>query len=358
MKSILYLFSFVGMFSISESSIAQESAQISLTITYEGKALCDWDITVKHGDVVLAKGITDKSGYVKFDQTTIIAKDVDVYGYKKTANGEKKWDMKGYVKLDDNYYAHIKMETVVDEAVKGSGLPKSMLLDAWGLTSLNCDGSVTTPVKEENSTTSNNTGSHDDATEEPMDPNMGLKQQKTGYENQINSLDKRISKKETALAENRSKGILSPMDEKIEQLEIDELKIKKEERTVGLERINKSIDNKISESEKSDYLKKEKDLREQARAKDDERRDLLKQKKDAERDAKNNGDQSSAGEKMDKAGLKMKIKFYQSEINTQTKAAERLREKGKIEEAEKKEKNVEEYKVKLAEAEAKLAAMQ
>lgn len=137
------LFAIISIFltGVFGSLNAQEEAAVSLKITYNGKAVCGHEVTIKAGDVSLAKGVTNDNGEVKFKSALLPSHDVDVYGYKKTANGEKKWELKGYVKLNEAYHADITMETYINQMAKDSGMPESMLIGAWGL-NVNCDGSV------------------------------------------------------------------------------------------------------------------------------------------------------------------------------------------------------------------------
>lgn len=108
------------------------ATDIKLTITYNGAGVAGNDITVKVGDAVLGKGRTDKEGNVTVSAPASFPRNIDVYGYVATPNGEKKWDLKGWVVLDDNNYSHIKMEEVLAE-MGGMGMPTSMIAEAWGL---------------------------------------------------------------------------------------------------------------------------------------------------------------------------------------------------------------------------------
>ncbi len=137
----LIVFTCLALLSLSHKLNAQEEAVVSLKITYNGKAVCGHDVTIKAGNVSLAKGITDEKGEVKFKPVMLPSHSVDVYGYKKTADGEKKWELKGYVTLNDAFHADITMETYINQMAKDSGMPASMLIGAWGL-NVNCDGSV------------------------------------------------------------------------------------------------------------------------------------------------------------------------------------------------------------------------
>lgn len=136
------LFAIIGLLlTVSVRINAQEEAAVSLKITYNGKAVCGHEVTIKAGEIPLGKGITDEKGEVKFKPVMLPSHDIDVYGYKKSANGEKKWELKGYVKLNESFHAAITMETYVNQIAQDSGMPASMLIGAWGI-NINCDGSV------------------------------------------------------------------------------------------------------------------------------------------------------------------------------------------------------------------------
>jgi len=139
MKTILAL----GFLFLATAITAQENINMSLAIVYNGVPVCGHEVTLKAGKTTLGKGTTDKDGNVKFTGVILNVKDVNVYGYKKTKSGEKKWSLEGHVQLNDNYHANIKMEKFIDEAAKDSGMSAGMLAGAWGLTS-NCDGTEET----------------------------------------------------------------------------------------------------------------------------------------------------------------------------------------------------------------------
>jgi hypothetical protein len=108
------------------------AADINLKITYNGAGVAHNDITVKVGDAVLGKGKTDADGNVSIDGPSSFPRNIDVYGHVSTPNGEKNWDLKGWVALDDQNFFHIKMEDVLAE-MGDMGMPTRMIAEAWGL---------------------------------------------------------------------------------------------------------------------------------------------------------------------------------------------------------------------------------
>lgn len=105
---------------------------IKLKITYNGVGVANNDITVKVGDAVLGKGKTDSNGDVSISAPSSFPKSIDLYGHVSTNNGEKNWDLKGWVYLNDDNYSHVKMEEVLEE-MGGMGMPTSLIAEAWGL---------------------------------------------------------------------------------------------------------------------------------------------------------------------------------------------------------------------------------
>jgi len=135
MKNCFSLLSIGFLLLLSYSSRAQD---VSLKISYKGQPVCKYEITIKHGDASLASGKTNDDGEVSFSSVSLLSKSIDVYGYKETSDGEKKFDIKGYVQLDKDNYAHIEMEKVLSEMGGDSGMPLGLIAAAWGLTNLEC----------------------------------------------------------------------------------------------------------------------------------------------------------------------------------------------------------------------------
>lgn len=114
-------------------SFGQSSTKVSLKLTYKGAPLCFWDVTLKHGDVEIGKGKTDDKGFVSFGYVRLISNSVDASGYKKIPNGDKKWDVKGYISLNSDGHADFDFLPLVNESGMGG-----MLETAWGLTLNDC----------------------------------------------------------------------------------------------------------------------------------------------------------------------------------------------------------------------------
>ena len=115
-------------------SFSQKTMNVELKITYRNNPLCNWEVTIKHGDVQIAKGKTDDQGIVKFNNASLLSLSIDAYGYKATSNGDKKWDVKGYITLGENGKANFDFEKLLED----TGMPASMMEAAWGLTLNDC----------------------------------------------------------------------------------------------------------------------------------------------------------------------------------------------------------------------------
>ncbi|MEM0998606.1 MAG: hypothetical protein AAGN35_16225 [Bacteroidota bacterium] len=110
---------------------------VKLKVTYKGAGVANCDVTIKHGDAALGSGRTDSEGKVSIS-ASLLSPRIDVYGKKVCGGVTKTWDVKGWVTLDDDNSAHLKMEEVV-ESMSGSGMPESMLVSAWGLSASGCN---------------------------------------------------------------------------------------------------------------------------------------------------------------------------------------------------------------------------
>jgi hypothetical protein len=132
MKNALLLF----LATLSMSAFAQ--TDVSLKMTYNGNPVCKYEVTIKHGDVAIGQGVTDNNGEVTFSQVMLIASNIDVHAHKQGAASDMSFDMKGYVILDENNHADIKLEDLLKEITSGSGMPESMFAGSWGLNALDC----------------------------------------------------------------------------------------------------------------------------------------------------------------------------------------------------------------------------
>jgi chromosome segregation ATPase len=269
MKSIFtFLFSLLVIAAVGYSQ-DQEPVQISLKITYEDKPLCNWDITIKAGSAVIGKGVTDASGFIKFDPYLIVSKSINVYGYKKSANGDKNWSVEGYVTLDDAYFHHMKMEVYAKEIADGAGFPMSAIADSWGV-NVNCDGTVGTNTSNTTNTTNTTTTTTTPTT--TTDPDQAIKDQKLALENQLADLTKKITALESDI--NQNKATLTPIDLKLKELEKQELELRREECKTAIERTNKSLDKSITTDGLQSYTAKEQEFKLKADALQKQRTEL------------------------------------------------------------------------------------
>lgn len=114
-------------------SLAGSAITVKLKITYNSAPVADCDITVKQGEISLGNGRTDANGDVAIEVSVLAGNAIDVYGFKKLPDGEKKWDVKGYVKLDEDNFYHLQMEVFVKQMAESTGMPEGTIAAMWGL---------------------------------------------------------------------------------------------------------------------------------------------------------------------------------------------------------------------------------
>lgn len=296
--------------------LAQESKKVTMKLTYKGSPLCYWDVTIKHGDMQLKQAKSDENGFVDFGYVSLYSYGVDAYGYKKTANGEKKWEVKGYITLNENGHVDFDFQQLVEETGMGS-----MIESAWGLTLNDCaagSGSSATTNQTTTSTNQSSTTSTTDSktTLEQWDEESaareeerkreqeqreadwesgkttaeGYQNQRTMYQNQIKNIDAKIAKKTEELNE-----VKSDSKEYSEiSYELKDLEIEKQLTQLKLEKVEKEIAKGNVPLEKSDreyYKSKEDELKEQQR--------LLKEKRESGvriNEDQDNGQEVTTGE--------------------------------------------------------------
>jgi hypothetical protein len=243
MKCITLIFSFLLAFTFS----AQKTLDVKLILKYKNSPLCNWDVTIKHGDVAIAKSKSNEKGEVVFKNATILSLSIDAYGYKAFNGGDKKWDVKGYIQLNDQGFAEFDFEPLVKDA----GMPVSMLESAWGLTINDCGGIVaSTPKSEEKSSTSfsNSTTKAEEvkpAEEEEkytvkdmqQDMKQSMDNMKLMHENKISNLTSKIEKK------TKQRDALDSKSKEYSTIsyEIHDLELEKEITKVKLEKVNLQI---------------------------------------------------------------------------------------------------------------------
>jgi len=267
MKKIIALFLLINL-----SITAQKTMNVDLTITYKGAPLCYWDVTLKHGDVAISKGKTDDQGNVKFSNVGLLSLSVDASGIKKTNNGEKKWDVKGYIQLNDQGVGKFDFEPLV----KDTGMPVSMLEAAWGLTLADCakgnisssssNSSASSPTKSESSTNSTQAPPKEEEKEESAadiakSSAETLQNTKAMQESKVSNLTNKIAKKTTE----RSKYTAFTKEHSALSYEIKDLELDKELTQVKLDKTNAMIakgNMPLNKSERESFNQREDAIKE------------------------------------------------------------------------------------------------
>jgi hypothetical protein len=280
MKKAIFLFSLFLLTTL--ISFSQKTMDVKMTFTYKGAPLCYWDVTIKNGDVPLAKGKTDDKGYVEFSSVKLISLSINASGIKTTPNGEKKWDVNGYIALKENGECNFDFEPLLKE----TGMPVSMMEVAWGLTLNDClksssSSSSSSASSSENQTTASAPVVKEETTEEKLAREeaerkqeaadlaatqaQGMQNSKAMYESKIANLSSKIDKKKKEL----STVATGSKEESELKYEIRLLEIDRDLNQVKLEKTNAMIakgNMPLSKAEKTgfntreDALKAEEDL--------------------------------------------------------------------------------------------------
>lgn len=276
------------------AALAQESKKVTMKLTYKGAPLCYWDVTLKHGDVALKQGKTDDKGFVDFGYVQLLSYSVDASGYKKTANGEKTWDVKGYISLNEQGHADFDFQPLVEETGMGS-----MMEAAWGLTLNDC-GSGSGGSSSIGSTTTNSgtttTGSDESSTgtkstleqweeesalkeaerqkqreqeqadwESGKTTAEGFQNQRNLYIHQLEDIDRKIAKK------TEERNAVKPDSRDYSELsyEIQDLEIEKKLTQLKLEKTEKQIakgNAPLDKTEREYYNQQEEKLKAERKA--------------------------------------------------------------------------------------------
>ncbi len=329
---------------LSTIGFAQNSKKVAIKFTYKGNPLCYWDVTLKYGDAEIAKGKTDQNGLADFGYVRVLSNGVDAYGYKKTANGDKKWDVKGYIVLAESGTTNFDFQGLVEEMGMGS-----MLESAWGLTLNDCSkgssssSSSGTTMSNSNSGSATTAGSTSNKAEEEeemsdfdkqMEANKAKqkaqqdqfkadwesgKSQAEAYQNSKATLENKIqsgNNKIKLLNDQLAKKTPGTKEYSDLQYDIKETEIERDLNQVKLDKTNRSIakgNAPLTKSEKEDLTMRE---------------DLLSQEADSLKSAKKSGALYGNG----------------TVASTQTKTEEVKKEETKKEESKKETEHPEESK--------------
>jgi hypothetical protein len=224
---------------------AQKTLDVKLILKYRNNPLCNWDVTIKHGDATIAKSKSNEKGEVTFKNATVYSLSIDAYGYKAFQGGDKKWDVKGYIQLNEQGFASFDFEPLVKE----TGMPASMLEAAWGLTISDCGQVASTSKSEEKSTTASPTKTEEKKTVEEVeeekysvedmqqDMKAGMDNMKLMQENKIANLNSKIEKKTV------QRNGLDAKSKEYSKLsyEIKDLELEREISKIKLEKVNLQI---------------------------------------------------------------------------------------------------------------------
>ncbi len=243
---------------------AQKTMDVKLILKYRNNPLCNWDVTIKHGDVTIAKSKSNENGEVTFNSATIYSLSIDAYGYKAFQGGDKKWDVKGYIQLNEQGFASFDFEPLVKE----TGMPASMLEAAWGLTINDCGQVGSAPKSEEKSMSNTPTKTTEEKPvkevkeekysmeEMQQDMKAGMDNMKLMQENKIANLNSKIEKK------TKQRNDLDPQSKEYSELsyEIKDLELEREISKIKLEKVNLQISKgykPLNKSEKEPLESKE-----------------------------------------------------------------------------------------------------
>lgn len=105
---------------------------IKLKITYNGAGVAGHTVVAMAGISAFGQGVTDSGGNVNIKGGSVNSKTISLAGVKVTPNGKKEWRISGMVTLDDNNFAHVKMDEIISKMADDKSITKFMAI-SWGL---------------------------------------------------------------------------------------------------------------------------------------------------------------------------------------------------------------------------------
>lgn len=238
--------------------------QVKLKITYKGNGISGHTVSVMIGGGVLGSGVTDDNGEVTINVSTLPTKSIDLKGEKKCDGAEKKWEVKGYVTLDNNNYGHLKMEEPIAEMVEASGgfMSESMMVGSYGLicggssSSGGASSSNSASSSSSNSGSSSSTNNSSASSSAPplMTQEEALANQKVLLENKLSSLDNKIEKNQQKIDDGKVEG-----EKKEEAMyDIQEWQVEKKITQNKLDKVNLQIEKgSLNKSERENFKNNE-----------------------------------------------------------------------------------------------------
>lgn len=121
---LLIIFCFLSLSSFAET--------IKLKITYNGAGVAGHTVVVMAGISAFGQGVTDSGGNVNIKGGSVSSKTISLAGVKITRNGKKEWRISGMVTLDDNNFAHVKMDEIIAKMDDNKSTAKLIAI-SWGL---------------------------------------------------------------------------------------------------------------------------------------------------------------------------------------------------------------------------------
>lgn len=315
MKQILMICAIIS------GSIIARAENIKLKITYHGEPVQKCDVTVRHGDVAIANGRTDSNGEVEMSGN-LMSKSIDVSGRKQTSNGEKTWDINGYVTLDNNNFAHMKMEVYAQEMAEASGgfLSESSIAAGWGLVlggdNKAEDNSSTASRTSDNSTSSNTSGNNSSVeTRSPQEVrNEQLQQRKESLEGRIANLDRKIGKNQDKISDIKNESSIDSVALQREEIDMKINYLKKEKAQLDLDETNAELSgNKYNKDQRKANKARKEEI--DIEIKSLKGKDQSVKEEGKKEDLEENFDDKSLGElKRELPKLKMRLKKAQAEL--------------------------------------------
>lgn len=365
MKNIISLFTILFF----SSQLFAET--IKLKITYNGNAVVGHNITVASAGGIRT-GTTDSNGELSVSVGSLAHKSIDLNGKKTCDNSEKKWELKGYVTLDDNNFAHVKMEVPLDEMAGEMGLNGNMLAAGWGLLcNDSASNSTSSPSSSNTGVTTNASTTQETKTGNTADPKTRaelLADEKDGLNSSIALQENKIAKKKNSLTEDSDN--LSDQEKAMIKLEIEELEIKQELNKIELETVDRELANgSLSKADRTEFMTRKDKAKNTLEANKEKQKTLKMEMKSggnqgqikrAEPDATEQTleenaeveptmgapvppatpestpltDKEISRLKMERSSLKVKLKSLEAELNMKENSLQNKTEKGELDESE------------------------
>jgi hypothetical protein len=247
MKTIL---SFLFVFSLGLAW----GESIDLKITYNGQGIDGHTVHVMIGGASLGSGTTNSNGEVTISVSTLPTKSIDLKGEKTCNNAKKSWEVSGYVTLDDNNYAHLKMEVPMQEMADASGgfMGVDMLAKSYGLV---CSGSSSGGATNSGA---DNSSAGTDIALPTREESLESKRQMLG--SRIENIDQKIERK----TEKSEKEDIKSKDKNDLLYDIKELEVEKKIAQNDLDRVNLTIEKgRLNKADRTRFKENDENLNEE-----------------------------------------------------------------------------------------------